>query len=831
MNGISQTTTPPHSLRRKTSEETIPPRQIDFSKWVKGYGSETTSNEGRVWEDRSRASDPESDLLSHDPDFLDSYLLSHDPDFLDSYLLSRDPDFLDSYLASHDPDHQELFLNKSEPLTDRRLTPCPYSMASNLDHQEPSLEEAVSARQTEPDLSTMGHKERALIEPLLSTEGESTANRISGNPRRALNSILFILIDGSPNSLPKDPNFSSKATVYLYFNLWKKDGFLKSVLTLLEEEAQEPLQSCYRSLLKNFQEALNSRASLPPLNKLKLKFDEPVQFSFQGVTDEQWLLIEPLLVKNETVTLMSETVTRRQKEETEHWSISDQEWALVQPLLSTKVGNITKQRSRKPRKALNSLLFVLMSGNPNIPLPKDPNFSKMGKVYVYFNLWRQDRVLERVLALLEKEAQEPLKSHYRSLVKNFQEASNCQANRASLHSLRLKFNEIVALSFQGVTDEQWALIQPLLSRADHRPVLNLIFSLLIKGDSSFASSNLTGGNGAAEYLALWKKDGTLKNVLTRLIEVTQESVQSGYRKMLSHLQNLTAQPIPQLQPQPTSNEECDLMIDDQSDLDHQGPSPGQAVKRREEDPKLWRISDREWNMVEPLFNKEVKARGNPRKILNSLLFILINGDSTPLPKKPNFSAKGTAKEYFLAWQENKVLEKVLPLLEKESQEPLQSYYRKLLENLQKISNRKTKPLSIFNFKKKFGRAGSGFQCLTDGQWRLIDPLLNKKIIKSGRHHRRDLNSIFSVIMNGVPIDEIPVTSNFSGSSSFYKNFTNWEEDKTLQNVLTRLIEEAQGTLRSNYRKVLDRLQEGLSLHYMRILASRPPENMRESLFV
>ena len=796
MNGISQTTTPSHSLRPETSEdseETIPPRQIDFSKWVKGYGSETTSNERRVWEDGSTANDPESDNEtctdgSSFPYFLDSYLAAaDDPDFLDSYLAADDPDFLDSYLAADDPDHQE-----------------------------PSLEEAVSARQTEPDLWTMGHKECALVEPLLSTEGESTANRKfrrPPKPREALNSLIFILMNGSHNiPLPKDPNFSSKRAVYVYFNLWKKDGVFKSVLTILEEEAQEPLQSYYRSLLKNFQEASNPRASLPPLNKLKLKFDKPVALSFQGVTDEQWLLIEPLV-------------------EIEHQSISDQEWALVQPLLSTKVENITKQRSRKPRKALNSLLFVLMSGNPNIPLPKDPNFSKMGKVYVYFNLWKKDGVFKSVLTLLEEKAQEPLKSHYRSLVKNFQEASNCQADSASLDSLRLKFDEIVALSFQGVTDEQWLLIEPLLSRADHRPALNLIFSLLITGASSFASSNLTERNEAGEYLALWKKDGTLKNVLIRLIEVTQESVQSDYRKMLSHLQNLTAQPIPQLQPQPTSNEECDLMIDDQSDLDHQEPSPGQAVKRREEDPDLWRISDREWNMVEPLFNKEVKARGNPRKILNSLLFILINGDSTPLPKNPNFSAKRTTEPYFLLWQENEVFEEVLPLLEKESQEPLKSYYRKLLKNLQKISNLKTEPPSISNFNKKFGQAGSGFQGVTDRQWRLIDPLLNKKIIKSGRHHRRDLNSIFSVIMNGVHSSEIPVTSNFSGVSTFYKHFTAWKKDETLKKVLTRLIEEAQGTLRSNYRKVLDRLQKGLSLHYMRILASPPTENMRESLFV
>ena len=829
MNGISQTT-PPHSLMRETSEdfeETIPPRQIGFSKWVKGYGSETTSNEGRVWEDKSRANDRESDnetcmSLSVRKILEGSY---SDPSNLldESDLPSSSPC---PYSMASNLDHQKPPLEQGvtcsqtepEPWTmafvEKVLegdydesdlpssSPCPYSMASNLDHQKPSLEEALSARQTEPDLWTMGHKEWPLVEPLLSREGESTPNRISRRPlepRKALNSLLFILINGSHNvPFPKDPNFSCMGTVYGYFKLWKKDEVLKSVLTLLEEKAQEPLQSYYRSLLKNFQEASNPPASLPSLSKLKLKFD--VELSFQGVTDEQWLLIEPLLGKNETV-------TRKRKGKREHWSISDQEWALVQSLLSTKGENIPRSRKpRKLRKALNSLLFLLMNGNPNISLPKNPSFSSTVTIYRYFNLWQQDRVLERVLTLLEEEAQEPLKSHYRSLVINFQEASNCQANRASLQSLRLKFDEIVESSFQGVTDKQWVLIQPLLSRADHRPALNLIFSLLIAGASSFASSSLTETNEAAEYLALWKKDGTLKKVLTRLIEVTQERVQSGYRKMLSHLQNLTAQPIGQLQPQPTSNEECDLMTDDQSDLDHQGSSPGQAVKRREDDPELWRISDREWNLVQPLFNKEVKARGAPCSALNSVLFILINGGgSTSLPKNPNFSSNRTAERYFLLWQANKVLEEeVLPLLEKESQEPLQSYYRKLLKNLQKISNPKPKPLSIPDFNKKFGQAGSGFQGVTDRQWRLIDSLLNKKIIKRGQHDRRHLNSIFSVIMNKVPIAEIPLTSNFSGSTSFYQHFSAWKKDGTLKKVLTRLIEETQGTVQSNYRKVLDR---------------------------
>ena len=849
--GISQTLTTSQSLRDKDSKETRTSREIDFSKWFGEHGSESISSEERASRDRLIANHTESTFcalnLDHQNPPLEQAVTcgQTEPEpwtmaFVKKILegdYSEPSNLLDesdppssfsscSYPRRSNLDHQEppleqvvtyrqtepepwtmAFVEKilegdySEPsnLLDESDPPssfssCSYPRRSNLDHQEPPLEQVVTYRQTEPDLSNMGHKEGPLVEPLLSTEGESTANRRSQKPgqrpksREALNSIIFILMNGSLNiPLPKDPNFSCMGTVYSYFNLWEKGGVLKSVLTLLEEQAQEPLKFHYRSLLKNFQEASNCQANPPSLESLKLKFDEIVELSFQGVTDEQWLLIEPLLVKNEKL---------------EHWSISDQEWALVESLLSTKVENI---RNQQPRKALNSLLFVLMSGNPNIPLPKDPNFSNKKTVYQYFNLWRQARVLERVLALLKEEAQEPLKSHYRNLVKNFQEASNCQANSASLHNLRLKFDEMVELSFQGVTNEQWLLIQPLLSKAVQRPALNLIFSLLITGASSFASSNLTEKNEAGEYLALWRKDGTLKNVLIRLIEVTQERVQSNYQKMLSHLQNLTGQPIRRLQPQPTSNEECDLMTDDQSDLDHQELSPRQAKRRREDDPKLWRISDREWNLVGPLFNKEVKTTANPRKALNSLLFILINGDSTPLPKNPNFSSNKIANQYFLVWQANEVFEEVLPLLEKESQEPLQSYYRKLLKNLQKISNPKIKRVSISSFKKIFGKAGSGFQGVTDKQWILIDPLLNKKIIKSGGYHRRDLNSIFSVIMNEVPVCEIPVTSNFSGSTSFYRYFTAWKEDGTLKKVVNRLIEESQGKVQSDYRKVLDRL--------------------------
>ena len=76
--------------------------------------------------------------------------------------------------------------------SDLPSSPSPYPSASNLDDQEPSLQQAVTCSQTEPDFWTMWDERWDLFDPLLSTENErwdlfdpllstkveSTANRI-----------------------------------------------------------------------------------------------------------------------------------------------------------------------------------------------------------------------------------------------------------------------------------------------------------------------------------------------------------------------------------------------------------------------------------------------------------------------------------------------------------------------------------------------------------------------------------------------------------------------------------------------------------------------------
>ena len=513
---------------------------------------------------------------------------------------------------------------------------------------------------------------------------------------------------------------------------------------------------------------------------------------------------------------LEQGVTRRQTEP-RLWSMSNEEWALIEPLLNKGgIESTTTGNRKKPRSVLNSLIFLLVNGGANIPLPNNPNFSKQRTVYNHFPTWQKSGAFEKVLTLLEKKAREPLRSYYRNLLKNFHEASNSKANRRSIRTLRLSSTK--GLTFQGVTDEQWVLIEPLLSnKPDHRSTLNSIFSILINGASRSASPDLAEKSAVDEYLDLWERDGTLKNVLNRLIEGSEERLQSDYRKMLSHLQDrLTVQTAAQLQP--TGNEECGLVT--KSNLDHQKTSLELSLTRSETDPELWRLSNREWSLVKPLFTRKIKVKGTSRNILNSILFILIKGERFTLPKEPNFSVTVTAEKYFLLWQADKVFEKTLALLKEGAQEPLQSYCRKLLKNLQKISHLQATPISTRHFIEKFGSDGSEFRGVNNREWNLVKHLLAKKPTIKSANHRPTLNSIFSVVINGVPGEQIPITPDFSSSTKFYKSFAVWKEDRTLKKALTLLAKEAQGRVQSDYLRILNRLERNPSLHSMRMSAKQ-----------
>ena len=513
---------------------------------------------------------------------------------------------------------------------------------------------------------------------------------------------------------------------------------------------------------------------------------------------------------------LEQGVTRRQTEP-RLWSMSNEEWALIEPLLKKGGIEITiTGNHKKPRIALNSIIFLLINGGANIPLPNNPSFSRRRTANNYFPTWKKSGALKKVLTLLEKKSREPLKSYYRDLLKNFHEASNSKTNPSYINTLKL--TSAKGVTFQGVTNEQWDVIKPLLtSIPDHRFILNSIFSILINGASRSASPDLAEKSAVDEYLDLWERDGTLKNVLTRLIEGSEERLQSDYRKMLSHLQDrLTVQTAAQLQP--TSNEECGLVTT--SNLDHQKTSLEPSLTRSETDPELWRLSDAEWDLVRPLFTREIKAKGNSRDILNSILFILINGQRFTPPKKLNFPTSAITQKHFLLWQADKVFEKTLALLKEGSQEPLQSYYRKLLENLQKISHLQATPISIGRFSEKFGSTGSGFRAVNNREWNLVKHLLAKKPRIKWANHRPTLNSIFSVIINGVRGEEIPITPDFSSTTKLYKSFAVWKKDKTLEKVLTRLAEEAQGRVESDYLRILNRLEKNPSLRSMRMSAKQ-----------
>ena len=535
---------------------------------------------------------------------------------------------------------------------------------------------------------------------------------------------------------------------------------------------------------------------------------EAIDFSIREIFDANCFKSPDLSIMtreglNYQEPFLERAVTSRQTE-LKLWSISNEEWALIKPLLSKRGRRSLSHRPSEPRKALNSLLFILINGSLNIPLPKNSGFSARRTIYDHLPTWRKGKLLNKVLAILEKESREPLKSYYRELLKNFQKIPNPKNHGRFINGLKL--SSVEGLAFQGVTDKQWNLVGSLLSnkpdyrKPDHRSTLNSIFSILINGTFSSESPDLAGKREVDEYLALWARDGTLEKVLIQLIEGSKDRLQSDYRKMLSHLKkNLAVLAIPQ--PQPTSNEECAL------------------VTRSETDPELFRLSDREWNLVQPLLYREINSTARPCANLNSLLAILINGYSTPLPKRPAFSVKWTAINQFISWQVDGVFEKVLALLKEDAQEPLKSYYRKLLRNIKKISSSRVDPISAYQFGKKFGPAGSGFQGITDRQWALVDPLLVKK---RGVQlaDRSALNSIFSVIMNGVPILEIPVNGDFCEKSKVYRTFVACKRDGALKKVLTRLIEESQGKVQSDYRKVLNRLEENLDFSSMQMLAKQ-----------
>ena len=134
--GISQTTTTSQFLRDKDSKETRTSREIDFSKCFREHISESISSEKRASEDRFIANYTELTSCALKPNPTSPFQAQTCMERSIRKILGGD-----YFEPSKSP-------NESDP----------YPRRSNLDHQEPSLEQVVTYRQKEPDLWTMGNE-------------------------------------------------------------------------------------------------------------------------------------------------------------------------------------------------------------------------------------------------------------------------------------------------------------------------------------------------------------------------------------------------------------------------------------------------------------------------------------------------------------------------------------------------------------------------------------------------------------------------------------------------------------------------------------------------
>ena len=216
--------------------------------------------------------------------------------------------------------------------------------------------------------------------------------------------------------------------------------------------------------------------------------------------------------------------------------ISDREWFVVESLLRKKL----KCRG-VPRSALNSILLVAINGVKPTSIPTKTNFSKKDPVYRYFNLWQRQGTFEKALCLLADKTQGPLQPYYRSLLNNFQTLSKKEVEPLTVEMLRNLMSDAESEEFQGITDEEWILVEPLLSgkgRSSLRSILNSIFLILIDGSVCGEiplNSNFVTRNIACRNFYDWRETGILEEVLVQLIGVTQGSLQSNYQNLLDKL--------------------------------------------------------------------------------------------------------------------------------------------------------------------------------------------------------------------------------------------------------------------------------------------------------
>ena len=78
--------------------------------------------------------------------------------------------------------------------------------------------------------------------------------------------------------------------------------------------------------------------------------------------------------------------------------VTDEQWLVIQPLLPEGKGH-TGRPPRPPRRMLNGILWILRTGAPWRDLPE--GYGPWRTVYGYFRSWRDAGVFERVLEAMQ----------------------------------------------------------------------------------------------------------------------------------------------------------------------------------------------------------------------------------------------------------------------------------------------------------------------------------------------------------------------------------------------------------------------------------------------
>jgi transposase len=83
--------------------------------------------------------------------------------------------------------------------------------------------------------------------------------------------------------------------------------------------------------------------------------------------------------------------------------LNDQEWAVVEPLIPYQWGiTHSGKQPLHPRKILNTLIWVLTTGARWCDVPVGAQWASRACAHKYLGLWKENGILERVLAALQE---------------------------------------------------------------------------------------------------------------------------------------------------------------------------------------------------------------------------------------------------------------------------------------------------------------------------------------------------------------------------------------------------------------------------------------------